>query len=157
MSSERESHILKVGYFSLKPGCWLVLSPIRKETSSSDQTLTFASHSKNNSEGYPSNQVSAAAMTSASDEKWRTFNCFFSRVGLRTYQHPLYYFSQPHIPVINPTTTRAINWRARTTDEQQSVSRRLCIYGLIPWSSYTIPDCTCMKLLMMGGCNTRNM
>ena len=25
-------------------------------------------------------------MTSASDEKWRPFNCFFSRVGLRTYQ-----------------------------------------------------------------------
>ena len=32
---------------------------------------------KNNSEGCPSNQVSAAAMTSASDEIWRTFNCFF--------------------------------------------------------------------------------
>ena len=30
-----------------------------------------------NSEGCPSNQVSAAAMTSASDEKWRTFYCFF--------------------------------------------------------------------------------
>ena len=28
-----------------------------------------------NSEGCPSNQVSAAAMT-ASDEKWRPFNCF---------------------------------------------------------------------------------
>ena len=26
-------------------------------------------------------------MTSASDEKWRPFNCFLSRVGLRTYQH----------------------------------------------------------------------
>ena len=32
--------------------------------------------------------MSAAAMTSASDEKWRPFNCLFSRVGLRTYQHP---------------------------------------------------------------------
>jgi len=30
------------------------------------------------SECCPSNQVSAAAMTSESDEKWRTFNCFFS-------------------------------------------------------------------------------
>jgi hypothetical protein len=60
-----------------------------KEISYSDKTLTFASHSKKkNSEGCPSNQVSAAAMTSASDEKWRTFKCFFSRVGLRTYQHP---------------------------------------------------------------------
>ena len=27
-------------------------------------------------------------MTSASDEKWRHFNCLFTRVGLRTYQHP---------------------------------------------------------------------
>jgi len=50
------------------------------------------------------------------------------------------------------TTTRVIHWRARTTDAQHSVSRRLCIYGLIPCSSYTIPDCTCLKLLMMGGC-----
>ena len=32
--------------------------------------------------------ISAAAMTSASEEKWRPFNYFFSRVGLRTYQHP---------------------------------------------------------------------
>ena len=30
-----------------------------------------------NSEGCPSNQVSAAVMTSASDEKWRAFNFFF--------------------------------------------------------------------------------
>ena len=27
-------------------------------------------------------------MTSVSDEKWQLFNCFFSRFGLRTYQHP---------------------------------------------------------------------
>jgi hypothetical protein len=27
-------------------------------------------------------------MTSASEEKWQTFNCFFILVGLRTYQHP---------------------------------------------------------------------
>jgi len=36
----------------------------------------------------PPNQVSAAAMTTASEEKLRLFNRFFSRVGLRTYQHP---------------------------------------------------------------------
>ena len=48
----------------------------------------FCKPLKNNSEGCPSNQVSAAAMTSTSEEKWRPFNCFFSRVGLRTYQHP---------------------------------------------------------------------
>ena len=78
------------GYTFILPGCWQVLSPTRKETSYSDQTQTFASHSKKkkNSEACPSNQVSVAAMTSASDEKWRPFNCFFGRVGLRTYQHP---------------------------------------------------------------------
>ena len=31
-----------------------------------------------------------AAVTSVSDEKWRPFKCFFSRVGLRTYQHPVH-------------------------------------------------------------------
>ena len=37
----------------------------------------FCKPLKKNSESCPSNQVSATAMTSASDEKWRTFNCFF--------------------------------------------------------------------------------
>ena len=41
-----------------------------------------------NSEGCPSNQVCAAALTSASDEKLQPLNCFFNRVGLKTYQHP---------------------------------------------------------------------
>jgi len=77
-------------------GCWKVLSPIRKETSYSDQTRdllkilptklnTLLSQllellqatQKKSSEACPSNQVSAAAITSASDEKWRPFNCFF--------------------------------------------------------------------------------
>jgi len=48
----------------------------------------FCKPLKNNSEGCPSNQVSAAAMTSTSDKNRRSFNCHFSRVGLRTYQHP---------------------------------------------------------------------
>ena len=38
----------------------------------------FCKPLKKNSESCPSNQVSAAAMTSASDEKWRPLNCFFS-------------------------------------------------------------------------------
>ena len=46
---------------------------------------------KNNSECCPSNQVPAAAMTSASDEIWRPFNCFFSvqgTVGIPTGPDP---------------------------------------------------------------------
>ena len=38
----------------------------------------FCKSLKKNSEGWLSNQVSAAAMTSVSDEKWRPFNRFFS-------------------------------------------------------------------------------
>jgi len=41
-----------------------------------------------NSESFPFNQVSAAAVTSALDEEWRHFNCFFRQVGLRTYRQP---------------------------------------------------------------------
>ena len=37
----------------------------------------FCKPHKKNSEGCLSNQVSTAAMTSMSDEKWRPFNCFF--------------------------------------------------------------------------------
>ena len=38
----------------------------------------FCKPLKKKSGGCPSNQVSAAAMTSAPDEKWWSFNCFFS-------------------------------------------------------------------------------
>ena len=34
------------------------------------------------------NQVSAASMTSASDEEIANFQFFFSRIGLRIYQRP---------------------------------------------------------------------
>jgi len=53
-------------------------------TYSPRSSVRFLAHSSNffklfkkNSEGCPSNQVSVAAMTSALDEKWRFFNCFF--------------------------------------------------------------------------------
>jgi hypothetical protein len=36
---------------------------------------------KKQSDGFPYNQFCAAAMTSASDEKWRSFKCFFSVQG----------------------------------------------------------------------------
>ena len=50
--------------------------------------LTFASHSKN-LEGCPSNQVSAAAMTSMLEEKWRPFNCFFQSGQAKDLSAPL--------------------------------------------------------------------
>ena len=50
----------------------------------------FCKPLKTNSEGCPSNQVSAAAMTSASDEKWRPFNCFFQSVRAKDLSAPLY-------------------------------------------------------------------
>ena len=45
---------------------------------------------KKNSESCPSNQVSAAAMTSGSEEKWRLFNCFFQSGRARDLSAPLY-------------------------------------------------------------------
>jgi len=76
--------------------CWYVLSPKRKETSYSDQTrdlfsifptklntllsllLWLLQATQTNLEGCPSKHVSAAAVTSASNKKWRPFICFFS-------------------------------------------------------------------------------
>ena len=69
--------------------------------------LTFASHSKKkkNSEGCPSNQVSAAAMTSTLEEKGKLSILFFSQVGLRTYQHPCIVFHH----VLHLTTYQNLN------------------------------------------------
>jgi len=64
--------------------------PVRKKLQQPNSN--FCKPLKIISEVCPSNQISAAAMTSASDEKRRPFNCFFfSRSGLRTYQHPCTY------------------------------------------------------------------
>ena len=73
------------------PGCWYVLSPTRKETSYSDQPLTFASHSKTIQK--------VVRPTRPPRQQWpqrRTKNgdlsiVCFSRVGLRIYQHPWMY------------------------------------------------------------------
>ena len=44
---------------------------------------------KKYSESCPSNQVSAAAVTFASDEKWRLFNCFFQSGRAKDLSAPL--------------------------------------------------------------------
>ena len=92
-----------VWMFVRKYICWYVregadksFSPTRKEISYSDQTrdlfsilptklntllsllLSLLQANKKNPEFCPSNQDSAAAMNSASNEKWLHFNCFFS-------------------------------------------------------------------------------
>jgi len=66
-----------VGHSHVYRGADKSLALTRKETSYSDQTLTFVSHSKKKFRSCPPNQVSATATASASDEKWRPFNCFF--------------------------------------------------------------------------------
>ena len=45
-----------------------------------------------NSEDCPSNQVSAAVMTSSSDKKWRTFNCFFQSGRAKDLSAPQYLY-----------------------------------------------------------------
>jgi hypothetical protein len=58
---------------STKLGIYSTYSP-RNSIHFLARCSNFCKPLKNNSEGCPSNQVSAARMTSASDEKWRPFN-----------------------------------------------------------------------------------
>ena len=100
-------------------------------TQSTATKLCFCKLLKNNSEVCPSNQASAAAMTSTSEEKWRAFNYFFSWVGLRTYQHPcsinLWGGAQSLIQEKNLVTL---------TRKRTSIPRRLCL--LKPWERYCL-------------------
>ena len=59
-----------------KFGIYSTYSP-RSSIHFSSRYSNFCKPQKKNSECCPPNQVSAAEMTSASDEKWRPFNCFF--------------------------------------------------------------------------------
>ena len=60
-----------------KPGIYSTHSP-RSSIHFLARCSNFCKPLKKKSEVCPSNQVAATAITSASDEKWRTFNCFFS-------------------------------------------------------------------------------
>ena len=52
---------------------------------------------KKYSEGFPSKQVFAAAMTSASDEEYRPFNCFFQSGRAKDLSAPLCLALHPHV------------------------------------------------------------
>jgi len=71
-------------------------------------------------------------MTSASDETWRPFNCFFSRVGLRTYQHP--YISKSSTPVLGIMQS-TIKWYQR------------CTSGIEATKSWKWPSASCSVLI----------
>ena len=60
---------------------------------------------KKHSKGCPSNQVSATAMTSASDEKWRPFNCVF-------------FFRFREQVVVRRGQIRRIGWVIKTLEAQ---------------------------------------
>ena len=77
-------------------------TPHQAQYTTQPVALTFASHSKN-SENCPSNQVSAAAMTSASDEKWRPFSCFFFQSREQVFIN-LYVFRTAMSPSSRETT-----------------------------------------------------
>jgi len=66
------------------------------------------------SEGCPSYQVSAATMTSASNEKWRTFTCFFQ--------------SREQV-VVQRTQIRRIWWWSRQSSPGSPVSSGLQVSG----------------------------
>jgi len=88
--------------------------PLARPGKKQATATTFCKPLKNNSEGCPSNQVSAAAITSASDEKWRPFNCLLSRVRLRTCRHPCNYhndiFSSSSVGIWPCTRSQQRDW-----------------------------------------------
>ena len=57
--------------------CFTLTLVFRHSYTSLKACFNFFKPLKQKLDGCSSNQVSAAAMTSASDEKWRPFNCFF--------------------------------------------------------------------------------
>ena len=84
-------NVLKKYNFNINTEMLIIPKPDQEGKSYSDQTLSFARHSKKKkTEICPSNQVYAAAMTSGSDEKWRTFNLFFQSGRAKDLSASLY-------------------------------------------------------------------
>jgi len=76
---------------TIQPGCWYVLSPTRKETSYSDETLTFASLSKTIQNIF--RPTRSPRQQWPRRKKTDQLSFFFSRVALRTYQHSCILFN----------------------------------------------------------------
>ena len=73
-------------------------------------------------------QVLAVAMTSAQDEKWRPFNCFFSRVGLGTYQHPCIVYQvhsrrREDVKVLNPDIHLVVHFWTKLCDSARNTDQ----------------------------------
>ena len=59
-----------------------------RKQATTTKLLTFASHSKTIQKVVRPTRSPRQQWPPLRTKKWRTLNCFFSRVGLRTYQHP---------------------------------------------------------------------
>ena len=121
------------------PGCWQVFSLTRKETSYSDQTLTFASHSKKFQKVARPTRYHRQQLNSASDEKWRPFNCFFQSgrakdlsaplyVGKKMYYelHLFYAYMEKHFILFQQVTI----WRIAVSAESMPATYRARSLGL---------------------------
>ena len=80
-------YLKSLNEFVLLPVCWKVVSPTRKETSYSDQTLTFASHSKTIQKFVRPTRSPRQQCTPRRTKSGDLSIVFFSQVGLRSYQH----------------------------------------------------------------------
>ena len=71
--------LLLLGYKPVQHVTGVLISPYPDQKGNKLQrsNSNFCKPLKKNSDSYPSNRVSATSMTSASDEQWRPFNCFF--------------------------------------------------------------------------------
>ena len=91
-----DQHQQRISFVTMKPrgdklyrGADKSLAPTRKETSCSNQTLTFANHSKKKCRNLSVQPDIRGSNDVGVGRKMATFQLFFfSRAGLRTYQHP---------------------------------------------------------------------
>ena len=107
---DRQYRLHLLGNLRLYRGADKSLARPGRKTSYSDQTLTFARHSKKFQKVVRPTRSPLQHWPPRRTKKWRPFNCFFSRVGPRAYQHPLYRLqlrvSAPRWP---PLTLRSLH------------------------------------------------
>jgi hypothetical protein len=121
-------------YFVKEMGCSTPVKPLKK-----------------NSDGCPSNQFSAAAMTSASDKKWRPSNCFFSP-GSPTGPDPENRVRDQDVSPGRPVSSALQvpdepgHCRARTRPPLVSIRMSRSSWMMDPTRSRDMPSCSVIDL-----------
>ena len=101
-------------------------------------------------EGCPSKQVSAAAITSASDKKWQPFNFFFLQSGRAKdlsapLYNTLYILLTTEDCIFSTFHTRALNYSKQVTQRMHFDKNvfycTLLLINMLSWYSRPSPEC----------------